>query len=113
MDKVYYLHIVYAPCGKEVKGFTPTVFRVNFSDKPMMLRWMADSKSIRFVTELHARKFGSDTDHEILQRAIYIDSKMCKELGLPDDGTTLTDVICDMFKHWLDHMNGFGKFRAI
>ena len=113
MAKVYYLHIVYAPCGVDVKGFTPTVFRVNFDDKQMMLRWMKDPKNIRFMVELHAHKTGTDINHEILQRAIYLDSEMCRELGFPDDGTNLSDIVCDMFKHWLDHMKGFGKFPAI
>ena len=112
MAKVYYLYIAYAPCGMNVKGFTPTVFRLCFSDKEHMLLWMKDPKNARFVIELHARKVGVNISGEILQKVIYLDSEMCRELGFPDDGKTLADVVCEMFKRWLDHMKGFGKFPS-
>ncbi len=102
MNKVFYLYIIYADCGKATKGFEPVVFRLKSNDKNVIKMWLKDSNNVKAAIVGHAR-FTGVKPGAVFLKAVYADSEMREELGLPDDGTKLEDVVSCMFKRWL-HM---------
>lgn len=113
MTKDYCLYIAYAPYGENVKGFTPTVFRMPFDSWQDMLDWMLDPGRVQSTIEGHALGIGIDTKNEAIQKAIYLNPEMSQEFGFPNDGTTLTDVVCDMFRRWIDYQKKSGEFPDV
>lgn len=84
--------VVYAPCSN--KEFSPATFDVKFCDKQTLQGWLEDDKNLRFVIRL--------TGCTGFVGAVYVDSATCRRVGLPDDGTTLDDVITNLHKRWME-----------
>lgn len=106
MNKAFYLYVVYADCSKNAKGFEPKVFRLESNDKNAIKAWLEDSINLKAAIISHANLTGVKPGAVFL-KAVYADSEMCEALGLPDDGTTLEDVIFHLFKRWFDRRGSF------
>ena len=112
MNKAFYLHVVYADCGNNAKGFEPKVFRLQFDDKNIVKAWLDDSNNLKAAVIAHAELTGVKPGAVFL-KAVYADSEMCEEIGLPDDGTKLEDVIACLFKRWFAMKRRIGAFPTI
>lgn len=104
----YRAHVVYTPYNRNMESFSPIVFKMEFCDKQSLVKWLDDSKNLQFVVRLHAEKSGYSEVLRFLE-AVYIDSDTCREVGLPDDGTTLDSVLSLLSQRWLQLMKSTGK----
>lgn len=112
MNKAFYLHVVYADYGNNAKGFEPKVFRLQFDDKNTVKAWLDDSNNLKAAVIAHA-EFTGVKPGAVFLKAVYADSEMCEEIGLPDDGTKLEDVIACLFKRWFAMKQRIGVFPTI
>ncbi len=112
VNKVFYLHIIYAEGGKSVKGFEPHVLHLKSRDKHLVKAWLEDSDNLKDTIADHARAIGIKPG-SVLFTAVYADSKMRKELGFPDDGTKLEDVVFCLFKRWFRVKQQNGAFPIV
>ena len=112
MNKAFYMHVVYADCSDNAKGFEPKVFRIEFDDPNVLKAWLKDSDNLKVVVITHAVHTGMEPGAVFL-KAVYATSEMCEVLGLPDDGTKLEDVIACLFKRWFSMKQKSGAFPTI